>query len=122
MKNNKKITGFWLLAVIMICLAGCGLKKDEPKVEINHKIVGRWNGKAFTGDKVSIVFTKSGEATHSTGDREVAKEKFKIVDENTVEFETKRGMKYTARMEFADNDNTLNLIDAAKIKTTYKRE
>ena len=45
-----------------------------------------------------------------------------IVNDTTIEFETKSGMKYEAKMEFADNDNTLILADATKIKTTYKRE
>ena len=112
-----------MLAVLAFTLGGCSLlKKEEPKIEINHKIVGKWSGKAFTGEKVGIVFTKTGEAAQSVNDKEVTKEKYKIIDEKTVEFETKSGMKYTVKIELSDNDNTLNLTDATKIKTTYKRE
>lgn len=111
-----------MLAVLAFTLGGCSLLKTEPKIEINHKIVGKWSGKAFTGAKVGIVFTKSGEATHSVDDKEVTKEKYKLLDETTVEFETKRGMKYTVKTEFSDNDNTLNITDATSIKTTYKRQ
>lgn len=122
MKRNK-IISFLMLAVLSFTFSGCSsVKKDEPKVEINHKIVGKWSGKAFTGDKVAVNFTKSGEATHSTGDKEVAKEKYRVVDDTTIEFETKSGMKYEVKMEFSDNDNTLTLADATKIKTTYKRQ
>ncbi len=53
MKGNK-IISFLMVAVLSFTFSGCSqLKKEEPKIEINHKIVGKWSGKAFTGDKVA---------------------------------------------------------------------
>jgi hypothetical protein len=113
---------FLALGIFVLAASGCGSMKTEPKVEINHKIVGKWSGKAFTGSLVSINFMKDGSVVHSVDGKDVATEKYKVIDDQNVDMETQRGMQYKLKTEFSNNDKTLTVFDTANIKTVYQRE
>ena len=121
MKNYKNALFFLAVGIFVLAANGCGLMKTEPKVEINHKIVGKWSGKAFDGSSVSINFLKDGSVVHSINGKDVTTEKYKVIDDKNVEMETKRGMKYQLKTEFSNNDKTLTIFDTANIKTVYQR-
>ena len=123
MKNSKKAATFLVLAFAMFGLVGCGLmKKEEPKVEINHKIVGKWSAK-FGGDSVVWNFTKDGTLLFSMNGKESPAQKYKMIDDTTVELETKSGTKTTEKLEFSNSDNTMTMTGGiGNLKTTFKRE
>lgn len=123
MKNSKKAVSFLVLAMMMFGLVGCGLmKKEEPKVEINHKIVGKWSAKALGGESVVWNFTKDGTMIFSMNGKESPAQKYRMIDDTTFELETKSGTKSKGKLEFSNNDNTMIMTDDFRIKTTFKRE
>lgn len=118
MKRNKKAV---ILLVMIIGLTGCG--KKEPKIVIDHKIVGKWSGKTFDGAKsVLWDFSRSGNVKMSQDGKEITNEKYRLIDDKTVELETKSGTKYTLKVEFSNNDNAMTVTDFTGIKTPLKRE
>ncbi len=122
MKNNKTAS-FLMSAVLAFTFGGCSLlKKEEPKIEINHKIVGKWSSKNISGANLITNFMKDGTASVSMNGKEITNQKYKVIDETTLETETKQGAKYTSKIEFSDNDNTMMVTDFTGIKTPYKRE
>ena len=122
MKNSKKALNLLVLVTMMFGLIGCSRIKSEPKVEINHKIVGKWSSKNFDGTPVITNFMKDGTATASINGKEVSNQKYRFIDETTLETETKQGVKWEAKVEFSDNDNTMTVTDFTKHKTPYKRQ
>ena len=122
MKNSKQAGSFLVLAMMMLGLVGCGMKKEEPKVEIKHKIVGKWSAKALGGESVVWDFRKDGAMIFSMNGKESPAQKYRMIDDTTVELETKSGTKSKGKLEFSDNDNTMAMTDAFRIKTTFKRE
>jgi hypothetical protein len=123
MKNSIRAVNFLALATVMFGLVGCGLMKKEPAVEINHKIVGKWSGKTFDGAH-SVVwdFAKSGEVKMSQDGKEITNQKYRLIDDKTLELETKSQFKSEAKMEFSNNDNTMIMTDFVGFKATFKRE
>ena len=122
MKNNK-VLSFLMLAMLAFTLGACSLlKKEEPKVEINHKIVGKWSAKSLGGESVVWNFTKDGTMIYSINGKETPNQKYKMINDTTVELETKSGTKSTAKTEFSNNDNTMIMTDLIGFKTTFKRE
>lgn len=123
MKKSKNTLNFLLSAIALLCLLGCGQLKQAPKVEINHKIVGKWSGKTFDGmNSVVFEFTKDGRMNYFMNGKETVNETYRLKDDRTVELETKKGTKYEITVEFSDNDNTMTMIDFTRIKTKLKRE
>ena len=122
MKNSKKAVSFLVLAMMMFGLVGCSRIKTEPKVEINHKIVGKWSSKNIAGTNLITNFMKDGTVSVSMNGKEITNQKYKFIDETTLETETKQGAKYTSKVEFSDNDNTMMVTDFTGLKTPYKRE
>lgn len=123
MKTGKNLVNFLLLATALFCILGCGRTKQEPKVEINHKIVGKWSGKTFDGmNAVIFEFTKDGRMNHFMNGKETVNETYRLKDDQTVELETKKGTKYEIKVEFSDNDKTMTMTDFTRIKTKLKRE
>lgn len=113
---------FLVLVIFVLAALGCGSTQSEPKTEVNHKIVGKWSGKAFDGSAVAVNFMKDGSVVHSVNGKDVTTEKFKVIDDKNVEMVTKGGMKYNLKTEFSGNDKTLTVYDTANIKTVYQRE
>lgn len=111
-----------VLAVLAFTLGGCSLLKTEPKVEINHKIVGKWSAKALGGESVVWNFMKDGTLTWSLNGKEQPAQKYRMKDDATVELETKSGTKSEGKLEFSNNDNTMIMTDPFRFKTTFKRE
>lgn len=109
-----------MLAVLAFALGGCGLLK--PKVEINHKIVGRWSTQGFVGEPIIWDFKKDGEMIFSMNGKQSPAQTYRIIDDATVELETKSGTKSTIKLVFSDNDNTMTTTDDFRFKTTFKRE
>lgn len=121
MKINRKAALF-LASAALLCMIGCSAKKTEPKVEIDHKIVGKWSSKSIDGSSLITTFMKDGTATITKDGKEISSQKYRLIDPNTLETETKQGAKYTTKIEFTDNDNTMMVTDFTKQKTAYKRE
>ena len=121
MKNSKKAGSFLVLAMMMFGLVGCGLmEKEEPKIEISHKIVGKWSTKGFVGESIVWNFMKDGTMIWSSDGKEKPAQTYRMIDDATVELETKSGTKSDLKLEFSDNDNTMIMIGV--LKTTFKRE
>lgn len=111
-----------MLLLLAFTLGGCSRLKEEPKVEINHKIVGKWSAKGFSGETVIWNFMKDGTMTWSINGKEQPAQKYRMKDDVTVELETKSGTKSEGKLEFSNNDNTMIMTDPFRIKTTFKRE
>lgn len=121
MKIKRTITLF-LTSATIFCMIGCSALKKERTVEINHKIVGKWSSKNIAGTSLITTFKKDGTATVSKDGKEISSQKYRLIDPTTLETETNQGAKYTATLEFSDNDNTMMVTDFTKQKTPYKRE
>lgn len=111
-----------MLALLALALGGCSRAKEEPKVEINHKIVGKWSAGGLGGEAVIWNFMKDGAMTWSINGKEQPAQKYRMKDDATVELETKSGTKSEGKLEFSNNDNTMIMTDQFRIKTTFKRE
>ena len=124
MKNSRKAVNFLVLAMTIFGLVGCGLmKKEDVKVEINHKIVGKWSAKGLAGEAIVWDFTKDGKMLFSMDGKNSPAQKYKMIDDMTVELETKSGTKSTEKVEFSNNDNTMLMTGGiGNLKTTFKRE
>ncbi|MDQ3800419.1 MAG: hypothetical protein M3384_13305 [Acidobacteriota bacterium] len=122
MKNSKKAVSISVMAMIMFGLIGCGLVKTEPKIEINHKIVGKWSATAMGGEPVVWDFRKDGTMIWSMNGKGQPAQKYRMIDDKTFELETKSGTKSEGKIEFSNNDNTMIMTDQFRIKTTFKRE
>lgn len=119
-KNSKKAGSFLVLAMMMLGLVGCGMtKKVEPKVEINHKIVGKWSTRGIAGESVVWDFRKDGIMIFSMNGKESPSQKYRMIDDTTVELETKSGTKSKGKLDFSNNDNTMTMDGV--IKTTFQR-
>jgi uncharacterized protein (TIGR03066 family) len=120
MKNSKLVKSVFVSAMLF-CLVGCSSIKQEPKVEINHKIVGKWSSKNIAGTNLTTNFMKDGTMTLSRDGKELSSGQYRLIDEKTLETETKQGAKSSSAIEFTDNDNTMLLTDFTKQKTPYTR-
>lgn len=121
MKTYKKIA-ILVLSLVMISLSGCSALKSGPKVEINHKIVGKWSSKNIAGTDLITDFRKDGTASVYKDGKEITSQKYKLLDETTLETETKQGAKFEVKIEFSNNDNTMMVTDFTKQKTPYTRQ
>ena len=112
-----------VLAIMMFGVAGCGLMNKEPKVEINHKIVGKWSTTGVVGEPIVWNFIKDGTMVWSMNGKDAPAQKYKMIDDATVELETKSGTKSEFKTEFSNNDNTMTMTGGiGNLKTTFKRE
>ena len=97
---------------MLFVFAGCGKSAKQ-------KIIGKW---AFEGDKDFIYnFTESGELVTTRKDMPEKKEKYRFIDNETLEVEM-QGEKMKMKISFADNDNTINTENESKTKHKLIRQ
>jgi hypothetical protein len=109
---NKKY-GLTIIFALLLCIfvAGCG--KSSQK-----KIVGKWSP---SSSGYVVTFMENGEMLTSISGMPDRKEKYRFIDNETLEAETAQGEKVKIKVSFSDNDNTMN-TDLDGVKKTYKRQ
>lgn len=111
---NKKY-GLAIIFALLLCIfaAGCGKSSQQ-------KIIGKWS--PSTSDPgYFVTFTENGELLTSVRGMPERKEKYRFIDNETVEAESVQGEKIKMKVSFSDSDNTMN-TDLDGVKKTYKRQ
>ena len=111
-RPNIKFFSLVLAAMVLFAFSGCGKSVEQ-------KIIGKWSSEKFEG--LGYNFTESGEMITLRGASPGKTEKYRLVNDETMEVETAEGKKVKLKISFTD-DNTLNTLDERGNKLTFRRQ
>lgn len=112
----ERFIGLFIVSALLFAVAtasGCGKTPQQ-------KIIGKW---AFNNSKdFFYTFAENGEVVTSGGGMPDKKQKYRLINNETLEMQPAEGEKDTVKISFADNDNTLNITNESGTKHTLKRQ